>query len=148
MQVIVTCLFVSVLALYFALIYKTKSILGFYFAIVVGSSMYPTLYDGDFLVINQNADYEINDIVCFFDEENRRIVHRIINIEGNDIITKGDFNSFEDLPISTNKIVGKVVFKSTLLGYIFRNVHIIIFVFILIILLKLKNFEKYDKIKL
>ena len=147
-QVLLTILFVSFIAVYCGLIHKTKSILGFSFAVVVGNSMYPTLYDGDFIVIKKNEDCFENDIVCFLDGEDRRIVHRIIQRDENKITTKGDFNNFADLPISADRIIGKVVFKSAFLGFVFRNVHLIIFGIILIVLLKLKNLKKYDKIKL
>ena len=140
--------FVLLLMLYFILICKNKSICGYSFALVVGNSMYSTLCDGDFLLVDQKVNYNENDIVCFVDEEGRKIVHRIIKMDEYKITTKGDFNDFCDIPILSSQVIGKVVFKSSLIGFVFRNLHILITAFVIIILLKLKNFEKYDKIYL
>lgn len=142
---LIKILFIILSAFYFVLICKTKSICGYSFAIVNGNSMYPTIYDGDFLIINQSADYKINDIVCFFDKENKKIVHRIMDFDDADILTKGDFNKSCDEPISKSQIIGKVVYKSTILGFVFKNLHIIIVCFIVFICFKLKNLDEYDK---
>ena len=107
--------------------------------------MYPTIYDGDFLIVKLGADFKINDIVCFFDKENKKIVHRIMDFDDADILTKGDFNKICDEPISKNQIIGKVVYKSTILGFVFENIHIIIVCFIVFICFKLKNLDEYDK---
>ncbi len=107
--------------------------------------MYPNLKNGDFLVVNQNADYQINDIICFYNEENKRVVHRIVDINDNVYITKGDFNKDYDKPLNANQIIGKVVYKSSILGVVFENLHIIIIAFIIFCFFMLKNLDKYDK---
>lgn len=45
------------------------------------------------------------------------IVHRVIEIDGNTITTKGDNNQGADQPIERNRIHGKVVAAVPLLGY-------------------------------
>ena len=39
-------------------------------------------------------------------------------LSDNKIITKGDMNNMEDIPIVKNNIIGKVIFKTSLLGFI------------------------------
>jgi len=144
-HIIVKFLVIILSVSYFIFICQTKSILGHSFAIVVGNSMYPNLKDGDFLVVKNNQEVETGDIICFFDEENRRIVHRVINIEDNKITTKGDFNKYKDKPISKDKIIGKVVFKSALLGFVFNNLHIVLICLCVYVFFELKNLDKCDK---
>ena len=136
---------VILVIVYLQKIYIDKSICGFSFARVVGSSMYPTLKDGNFLIVNENADYEIDDIICYYNEENKRVVHRIVDIDENTYLTKGDHNELCDNPINKNQIIGKVVFKSTVLGILFQNIDVITIGFAIFCFLKLKNLDKYDK---
>lgn len=130
---------------YFVFICKTKTILGHSFAIVVGNSMYPNLKNGDFLVVRKSTDCEIGDIICFFDEENRRIVHRVIKIHNETITTKGDFNKVNDKPINKTQIIGKVVFKSAMLGFVFNNLHIVLICLCVYVFFELKNLDKCAK---
>ena len=130
---------------YFVFICQTKSILGHSFAIVVGNSMYPTLKDSNFLVVKNNQEVEMGDIICFFDEENRRIVHRVIDIDDDEITTKGDFNKANDKPINKTQIIGKVVFKSAMLGFVFSNLHIVLICLCVYVFFELKNLDKCDK---
>lgn len=138
---------VILLVLYFIIICKNKAICGFSFAVVIGNSMYPTIYDGDFLVIRQNASYEINDIICFR-EEDKLITHRVVEIKGHKVITKGDFNTYRDKEIFQSQVIGKVVYVSSFMGLIFRNVHIIMCALLIYAYFKLKIIDEYDKIYL
>lgn len=130
---------------YFVFICQTKSILGHSFAVVVGNSMYPNLKNGDFLVVKNNQEVEVGDVVCFFDDEDRRIVHRVINIDDNKITTKGDFNKVNDKPINKTQIIGKVVFKSAMLGFVFSNLHIVLICLCVYVFFELKNLDKCAK---
>ncbi len=37
------------------------------------------------------------------------VTHRIVEVNGNQIVTKGDANNTNDTPIQRNQIVGKVI---------------------------------------
>ena len=139
---IIKYLFISLLVCYFIIICQTKTILNHSFAIVVGNSMYPSLKDGDFLVVNNTTNCEIGDVICFFDKENRRIVHRVIEIDGEKITTKGDFNKVNDKPINKTQIIGKVVFKSATFGFVFSNLHIVLICLCVYLFFELKNLDK------
>lgn len=127
------------------MICTTKTILNHSFAVVVGNSMYPNLKNGDFLVVRKSTDYEVGDIICFFDGENRRIVHRVIKIDNETITTKGDFNKVNDKPINKTQIIGKVVFKSAILGFVFSNLHIVLICLCVYVFFELKNLDKCVK---
>lgn len=60
-----------------------------------GESMYPTIKDKSKCECNRTDDYEIGDIIVFYDESlgNFFIAHRIIDIEGNEFIMMGDNNT-------------------------------------------------------
>jgi len=56
----------------------------------------------------QKADLKVGDVITFH-QDNKYKVHRIIEIDGEKIITKGDANPSPDAPIKMGDIDGKVV---------------------------------------
>lgn len=70
---------------------------------------------GDLLVV-LNARPEIGDVIIY-NRNGISIVHRVVVIEKNFYVTKGDNNIAEDKPIAQKEIQGKVVFAVPLLGY-------------------------------
>lgn len=72
-------------------------------------SMKNTIGIGDFVIVKIGKDVEYNDIITF-KEKNTFITHRIIEINDENIVTKGDNNTAKDEPISRENVVGKVVF--------------------------------------
>ncbi len=86
---------------------------------VISGSMEPTIEVGDLIVIDTlDKDYKENDIVTFYDNESSFVTHRIISINKDEIITKGDNNDSEDGVIKSEQIVGKYKFKIKGLGKI------------------------------
>lgn len=79
---------------------------------VASGSMEPTLHVGDMIIIDTKIkDYFKDDIITFYDYDGSFITHRIISIDKNEMITKGDNNNTEDEKRSVNKIIGKYVYK-------------------------------------
>ena len=77
----------------------------------IGSgSMEPHLKVNDLIIIRESDDYKIGNIVTFKNDD-EYITHRIVSINGNEIITKGDANNMNDEPITRDKIVGKLIYK-------------------------------------
>jgi len=73
-----------------------------------GTSMYPTIKPGDYVIIDTTPEkLEVGDIVVFM-HNGELIGHRIVWMHGNVIITKGDNNNFLDMPIDRSKIIGEV----------------------------------------
>lgn len=78
-------------------------------------SMSGSLEVFDAIIVKLGNDVNVGDIVTYKQNSNL-ITHRIIEMDGENIITKGDANNVEDMPITKNSIIGKVVFKIENLG--------------------------------
>lgn len=89
---------------------------GYSFFEVKTGSMSGTMEIGDIIIVKLTKDVQLNDIVTY-EKEQVLITHRIIEKQENNIVTKGDANNSEDEPITTDEIIGKVV-------YTFKNVEI------------------------
>ena len=89
---------------------KYFNFFGYSFFEVLTGSMEDTINIGDLVVVKITKDIEVNDIIAFKQEGNL-IIHRVINIKDNEIITKGDANNEEDTPIKEEQIIGKECFK-------------------------------------
>lgn len=90
--------------------HKLTTVGGYSILEVVSGSMEPTIHVGDMIIVNTKAsNYEESDIVTFLDVNGSFVTHRIISINEEEMITKGDFNNTEDEPTKVDKIVGKYV---------------------------------------
>lgn len=72
-------------------------------------SMSPTIKIGDIVFVKIGEDAKEEDIITY-KKDNEFITHRIIKIDGESIIAKGDNNNTEDEAITKEAIIGKVVF--------------------------------------
>ena len=79
-------------------------------------SMSPTMEIGDIVLVKIGQDAKEKDIITY-KKDNAFITHRIIKIDGESIIAKGDNNNTQDEGITKDAIVGKVV-------YIMNNVEV------------------------
>ena len=73
------------------------------------ASMSPTIEIGDIVFVKIGEDVQEKDIITY-KNDNSFITHRIIKIDGESIIAKGDNNNTQDKPIKKDAILGKVVF--------------------------------------
>lgn len=106
--------------------------------IVKSNSMYPELRINDIIIIKKSNNYNVNDIITYSTDNKVLITHRIVKINDNDFITKGDNNNSEDKEkIKLENIKGKVIHK------INRNYQIIIV--LLFIMSVFFVFFKYNK---
>ena len=93
------------------------SIFGYAVLEVVSGSMEPTIQIGDLIIIDTNEkNYQENDIVTFYDTNDSFVTHRILSIEDDQMITKGDNNNTEDEKTPIQNIVGKYLFRIQGLG--------------------------------
>ena len=81
---------------------------GYGMATVLSGSMEPEFSKGDLLIVGESDELEINDIVVFEDGSSL-VVHRIIDIQEETIITKGDANDVADDPIMKEAVRGTVL---------------------------------------
>ena len=82
---------------------------GYGSAVVLTGSMEPTISAGDLIVVKEADSYQVDDIVVY-QEGNILVVHRIIEIEGETVVTKGDANNVADHAIELSMIKGKLFF--------------------------------------
>lgn len=88
-------------------------------AIVLSGSMEPTLSVDDMIIVTAVAEYSVDDIVVYQDGSSL-VVHRIVSIDGNAVVTKGDANNTTDEPLDISLIKGKVVFWIENVGWVVR----------------------------
>lgn len=96
-------------------------------ATITSSSMWPILKRGDLVIIKHIAPEKLKKgmIVVYRDTGGRGfVIHRIIKIVEDKIITKGDANEIQDDPVEASEIIGVVpsikreLVKIPYMGYI------------------------------
>lgn len=79
---------------------------------VTSGSMEPEIKEGDMVYIRkcQTADVEIGDIIAFETGNNQLVLHRVVDMKTEEVITKGDANDYNDFaPVISKNIRGKLV---------------------------------------
>ena len=82
---------------------------GYGMSVVLSGSMESRLSVDDLVIIKATDNYKVNDIVLFQDG-NSLVIHRIIEIDGDTVTTKGDANNTADEPINKSQIKGVLVY--------------------------------------
>ncbi len=72
---------------------------------------------GDLLVVVKDENPKPGDIIIYNRFSGFTIVHRIIEIENETYITKGDNNPASDNPVPKDQFVGKAILAIPMLGY-------------------------------
>ena len=76
----------------------------------VGYSMYPLIKEReDILHIIKTDNVKKGDVILFKSDINHYVLHRILKIKKDKIITAGDYNYFKDQPIKKEQILGKLI---------------------------------------
>lgn len=88
-------------------------------SVVLSGSMEPALSVDDLVFIREQASYQAGDIVVYQDGD-ILVIHRIISVEGDAIITQGDANNTADQPISQSAVKGKAVGQIPRVGAVVR----------------------------
>ncbi len=104
---------------------------------VASGSMEPTLNINDVLLVKVNVDDLQKDDIIAYKSENSIITHRIVMINDNDLIVKGDANNTVDSPIKKDQVIGKVIKVFPHLGIwkkILTEPKILILIFITLLL--------------
>ena len=94
-------------------------------------SMEEGIHAGDYILIVQKGDYHVDDIVTY-KRDGYHVTHRIIKIDGDNIITKGDANNVEDKAITQDDIVGKLIYKGRILNFILEYKYFIVIGFLIV----------------
>lgn len=87
-------------------------------AVVSSWSMEPTLHVGDIVVVAGSENYSVGEIVVY-ESPSGLIVHRVVKVNTNSFITKGDANPYPDsINPTLTMIKGKVIFVIPYIGNI------------------------------
>ena len=74
-----------------------------------GHSMTPVIKNGDWLTLKHNKnDIKVGSIIAYRREQ-KIIVHRVIKMQAQSLITKGDFNYHLDEAVDIKNVIGKVI---------------------------------------
>ncbi len=90
-------------------------------SIIKTGSMEPTLKVNDLIIVKKENEYNVGDIIVYQDK-NQLVCHRIVFIDDSIVITKGDYNNNNDLPININQIKGKVIKNYHKIGYLIKQI--------------------------
>ena len=119
-----------------------------YFEVATGS-MEPTIDVGDIIVVKITNDVNVNDIIVCKDNKSF-VTHRLLNIQEDKFITKGDANNTEDEPMDKANLIGKVIKiipNFSLIKKIIFAPQVIIPIFLMLVLLGIVCFRFDKKIK-
>ena len=87
---------------------KYANIIGYTAFEVVTGSMANTINVGDIVFVKITESVSENDIIVY-ESDDGIITHRLISIDGENFIAKGDANNQKDDPIKKEQIIGKVI---------------------------------------
>lgn len=146
-------IFVVIVLLYLFIIVSPRLFAGFYpfgikTAVVLTGSMSPAIEINDFVIVKKPEEIKVGDIVSYSQEDsNMEVLHRVVEIEGETITTKGDANNAIDKPIEKSQVtgvyVGKVKYFGKILSFVTQPVVFSVIVVILLVVL----FAPYKKFK-
>ena len=72
-----------------------------------GMSMFPFVKDTDTVIIKRPTEtIKKYDCILFFERENVYVLHRVVKLKGDVVITAGDNNLHDDAPINVKGVVG------------------------------------------
>ena len=77
---------------------------------VTGASMLPAIWPGDVVTIRSSrlSDVSPGDLVLFH-RDRRFFVHRVLEVCGNSLLTRGDSVLGPDPPVSPDELLGRVI---------------------------------------
>ena len=81
---------------------------GYGAAVVLSGSMEPTFSKDDLIFVKKTDSIDTGDIVVY-QSNNSLVVHRVVSIDDDVVITKGDANNIEDSSFDKSAIKGVVI---------------------------------------
>ena len=81
---------------------------GYGTAVVLSGSMEPTFSKDDLIIVKKKDSFDIGDIVVYQSNDSL-VVHRVVYMDGDMVVTKGDANNIEDASFDKIAIKGVVI---------------------------------------
>lgn len=122
---------VEVLLIIFLVISKAQggppTLFGHQMYFIRSGSMSPYLEVGDVIIAKEYDGGELSagkdgDVVTYYGEvggESALITHRVVSVDGDTVITRGDANNTDDSPISKDEIVSVMTHKTVVIDKIY-----------------------------
>ena len=123
---------IEVLIIIFLVVSKvqgdTPTLFGYQMYFIRTGSMEPYLEPGDVIISKKYDGRELvsgenGDVVTYRGSIGNRaelITHRVIEVDGDEIITQGDANNVADSPITKNEIEAVMVYKTVVIEKIYK----------------------------
>lgn len=92
------------------------NIFGYSYFEIISGSMEDEISINDYVFVKLTNDVKKEDVISFIDKD-VVVTHRVVEINGDELITKGDANNANDEPIKKNQIIGKVIFVGKRFGF-------------------------------
>ena len=82
-----------------------------------GASMLPMMRTGDLALVREERDYNVGDVVTYKNADLGMVIHRIVRLDGDKFVLKGDNNNFLDsYHPRESEVVGKLWLHLPTLG--------------------------------
>ena len=117
------------------------NVFGYTYFVVASGSMSGTIEVNDVIFVKITKDVKLDDIVTYEDKDGALVTHRLVNINGEKYILKGDINNTTDDPVDKSQIIGKVSFILSP-SFLLKSIAVFLIIFIF---LALVNFDKIIK---
>ena len=88
-------------------------------AVVLTGSMEPAIMVDELIIVKAEDSYEVGDVVVY-QSGSMMVVHRIMDMDGERVITRGDANNMDDSPVELAQIKGKVIYHIPKVGGVVR----------------------------
>ncbi len=105
---------------------QTPAVFGYQLFQIITPSMEPEIMVDDIIISKAytGGEVQVGDVVTYIGREGeyrgKRITHEVIAADGNTLITKGVANPSADPAIQTSDIIGVMVYKTVILGKIYK----------------------------
>ena len=93
---------------------------GYGMAVIRSGSMEDTLSIDDLVLVHRQKEYEVGDIVVY-QTDGDLVIHRVIEMEGDKLITQGDANHVPDAPVRFSAVKGKMIGHIPGIGAVVRR---------------------------
>lgn len=92
------------------------------YAILIEKSdkLEPQIQKNEFVVIKRQEKYDLDDIVAYMNYNNNLIIRKIVQIDEYSFLSKAEKTNFTEPNEKIEKIEGKVIYHSKILGKIFN----------------------------
>jgi signal peptidase len=92
---------------------------GYGASVVLSGSMEPALSVNDLVILKETQDVQKGDVIVY-ESGSELIIHRVQDVDGDTITTKGDANSIADEPFDRSFVRGKMIAAFPAVGALVR----------------------------